>query len=1189
MEAIFTLGAMLLAAAPEGIAVAEIIGAVVMTAFTALSSLIFAPSKPKDQPFEPTQYTKREIGGTLPVVVGKRRVYGVEVFRKNDSSYPGASSRQFMQINYSVGPVAFICDTAVYGEKNIFDLGHKGAHTSVIDYRYGTPDQLPTGFGWSDIAGDPANAKNAYDSLGLKVIPNIQHPVSYSNRAGINIFMAADEQGRSQGMNVADDSLVYGLLCRRFKDTNGYYLCHVGDHNKYAEFYYDSKRYTGVIVAGTYTATELAAATQVALNGAEDDDGSGHSVTFSVSYDSSSDKFTISADTADIRLLTWTGSHRGADIWDELGIIRGARYGFDPTKSGGNDFDDIRLEGDGPYTVATFEDFSYTKTFTRNPIRICYELRTNLNTSPGVEHPDDFEQSLMYAEEQYCNGIVTNPDGSTQYDIQPTNILPVLKRVYGSDGLITGTVAKPNELLKLIDGSRAADAAPLSTTDTIKDGVKTTEVAVPQIVITLGSLRFQTNQVVLKTSNTNAQSYTVQYVDIAGYRIKRNGIYETGWLNKDWKAIPGGVGVVSGQTGNKTIAFSTLSAYAIRIVQFSAVSGNFSLSEVEVNTSGSKVKNVSRQAQAISCTVVVDAHGSGDVGRLVDGSASKEVEFIPLESAPGGDDAYYQITFPFKRTIGLVVLATNVGEPQSYTLKYQDSTGGAWTEIVTRENCQGTDYCFFEPVEMIAFRITNVIRGNGDRPFTITEIEAYDAVPSVRYTLDAVNESGQKFSEFMLRLYESFIAIPCDQYGTRFIRVERDEPAVQELNDDHIMTCRRKPTPRRDMVNQWLIRFSNELKDYESDIVTIDDLSSQVREMRYPGGGTGNVVVAREIELAACCRPMQARRLGNIIMNRARYGYWSYSITCKAGTVIAKLGDLVRINKPSSRINNKYVRIVRMVHRANHDIEIEALEHYSNIYDSPKIEAGDIEFIRDAAGANGGVIPGDVSNVSLEIDEPGDFGTGTTTMRVTFNPPDDPNFSYGNIWTNWDEAVDADGELIYRLEGTSVGDSAYAIPVNASGSVDDEYKIRVVVQAVSKSESRKELTQIVAAWERGENTAVSETAILFDGTSELTNHITAQAVAQASTGQSNQVFIGDGSTNLFNFDNPYKFGTTQIFVDGLQIGRKMTGINDGTGGSPDTYEYEEINPDQGEILFPKNAPANGAVIAVQYARATASW
>jgi len=1176
MNALITLGAMLLAAVPGGITVAEIIGAVVMTAFTALSSLIFAKKKNNDT-FEPTQYTRREVGGTIPIIVGTRRTYGVEVFRKNDSTYAGASSRQFFQIHYSIGTIAFICDSAVYGEKNLFDLGHSGAHSSVIDFRFGTNDQLPTGHGWTEIAGDPSLAKNKYDALGLKLTPDSTHAVSYSGRAGINIFLAADEDGRSQGMNIAVDSLIYGLLCRRFKDENGNYLCHVGDHNKYAEFYASSKRYTGIVNAGNYTASELADVLETALNEALDDESTGHAITFSVSYSSETDQFTIESDTENVRLLTWSGSHRGNDIWDELGMIRGARYSFDPTKTGGTNFDDLRLTGSNPYSVSTFEDFSFTKTFTRNPIRICYELRTNPNTSPGIEHWDDFAQSLMFSEEQYCNEIASNPDTSIQYDIRPVNILPMLKAIYGSDGLISGTMAKPNELLLLIDGSRTSETDATAATN---------GAYVPQIVIAFGSgsLRYDINQIVIKTNSVVAQSYKLQYVDKqahSGIKLPGTNYYE-GWSDSDWSDVTGGL--ISGSTDAvKTIAFTKVSAYGIRIIDFSAVTGNFSLSEIEVKTQSFKTsKNIAIQSTVytVSTEVVVDAFGTGDVSRLNDGSSATNVEFI---ASPSMSESYYEIRFPFKRRIGLIVLATNIGDPQSYSIYYQIATGGDWTLLETRTNSQGTDYCFVTPTEMISFRITNMSREAGN--FTITEIEAYDAIPSVRYTLDAINESGQKFSDFMLRLYESFFAIPCDQYGTRFIRVERDEPAVQELNDNHIIACKRKPTPRREMVNQWLVTFANELKDFESDIVTIDDYASQLREMQYPGGGSGNLVTPREIELLGVVRPMQAQRMGHVLKKRARYGYVTYTITCRAGAVIAKIGDIIRIHKPSARINKKYARIIRMIYRGNHEIEIEAMEHYSNVYASPQIEVGDIEFTRDSAGSSGssGVIPGDVKNVALVILEPGDYGIATPTLQVTFTPPSDSNFSHANIWINWDEAETDDGALFYRLEGTSIGDGAFTVPVNASGGIDDQYKIRVVVQAVSNTGTKKDITSIVEAWERGENTCIAETSILFDGSQALTARVAALVSSQASTGQSAKYFTGDGNQVLFDLGFAYTEGSLIVRIDGIHINKKIIGINDGTEGSPEAWEYDETDPEAGTFTF-LYPPPNGAIIGVVYAR-----
>ncbi len=1147
-----------------------IVGAIIATALSVLAQLIMMPSrKGQRDPFEPTQYTRREVGGTTPVVVGRRLTYGIEVFRKNDSTYPGASSRQFYFVVYSVGPIGFISNTRVFNERDIFALGHSGAHSALIDFRYGTLDQNPTGFGWSDIAGDPSQAKTKYDALGLMLTPDAAHPLAYVGRAGINLFLAADEQGRNQGANIAVDSIVDGLICRRFKNTDGDYVCHVGGHNQWVEYWYNNKRYAAQIEAGTYTADELAAAVQAALNAAEDDDGQTTPITFTVSTGTSENaytgetetRFTIETAAADVRLLTWTGSHRGADIWDDLGFLRGARYSFDPTKSGGNEFDDLRLAGAGPYSIMSF--YPFERVFTRNPIRICFELRTNPDVSPGIERPDDFDQALMLAEEQYCNEIVS-VGGVTQYDVQPRNVLPMLKRVYGADGLISGTTGKPSSLLYLIDGAYANAAAVTSVND-----------FVPQFGFSFGGYQaYNVTKVVVKTNNTAvAQSYQLQYTNSDPQKITGwMGIPTYGWPDNVWTNLPGGT-VIGSTDAVKTITLSSaITMRALRFVNYSAASGMFSLCEVEIITKVKQVypftkyeKNIAPNSIfiAINTKAVIDTYYSKGTNLLIDGTTTGDVKFDSVSAGEGVNGPYYEIRFPFKRTIGLIVLATNAGESQSCKIYYQAETGGEWALLADRADFKGTDYIFVTPTEMIAFRITDMAQLGFTAPLSLTEIEAYDAIPSRRYTLDAINENGEKFKDFLLRLYESFFAIPCNQFGRKWIRVERDEPPVQEINEDHVVTYQKKRLPRREKVNQWLCRYANEIQNYETDVVVIDDYASQLRQHHYPGGGTGEVISSREVEFYGVTRPMQMLRMGNVLRNRARYADRVHYLECRPGTVSAVIGDVVRLNLPSHRVRNQLVRILRIVERADFATELECVDHFADVYADTPVALGDIQFQRDAVagGSSGlpGVLPADVQNVIASASKIEADGVSSPSVSVTFTPPEDPNYSHADFWVNYNDEVDANGDRVYKhVSSQRQGDGAYAFPVDTTGAVDGAWTARVLVQSVSKTGTKKSITQIDAEFENGQNTAIGTVLILLDDTQEYYAAYLAKNGWAASQAYITEQFIADGVTTQFTIAETYKPFTVIVEVDGYTLRKKLAGVTDGTEGSQDTWEFQEL-------------------------------
>ncbi len=1167
-----------------------IVGAIIATALSVLAQLIMMPSrKGARDPFEPTQYTRREVGGTTPVIVGRRLSYGIEVFRKNDSTYPGASSRQFYQVVYSVGPIGFISNTRVFNERDIFALGHSGAHSALIDFRYGTLDQAPTGFGWGDIAGDPSQAKNKYDTLGLMVTPDAPHPLAYVGRAGLNLFLAADEQGRNQGANIAVDSVVDGLTCRRFKNSDGDYVCHVGGHNQWVEYWYNNKRYAASIEAGTYTAAELATAVQTALNAAVDDDEQATPVTFSVTtaettnaYSGEAEtRFTIETETADVRLLTWTGSHRGADIWDDLGLLRGARYSFDPTKSGGNEFDDLRLAGTGPYSLTSFHPFE--RVFTRNPIRICFELRTNPDVSPGIERPDDFDQALMLAEEQYCNEIVT-VDGVTQYDVQPRNVLPMLKRVYGADSLISGTVGKPSSLLYLIDGSYANPAPPAQ-------GSSVT--FVQQIVFPLSGFSFSINKIIVKTNNTGVgQSYKLQYTNIGQHPVTVDGRVITGWDEDEWTDITGGE--ISGSTDAiRTIEFDTIKARGIRIVDFTAASGRFSLCEVEIHSAGVIAKNIapSSNPYVLSTVAYIGTFESKGLRELVDGSTTGDLQFGTPPSGGGTTGPYYEIKFPFKRTIGLIVVATNAGESQSYKIFYQAATGGDWIELADRSDIKGTDYVFVTPTEMIAFRVTDMSRSDG-AAFTITEIEAYDAIPSRRYTVDAINENGEKFKDFLLRLYESFFAIPCNQFGRKWIRVERDEPPVQEINEDHVVTYQKKRLPRREKVNQWICRYASEIQNYETDVVVIDDYASQLRQHKYPGGGTGEVISSREVEFYGVTRPMQMLRMGNILRNRARYADRVHYLECRPGTVSAVIGDVVRLNLPSYRVNNQLVRILRIVERGDFATELECCDHFADVYADTPVALGDIQFQRDAVagGTNGlpGVLPADVRNVVAAASQVEMDGVSAPSVSVTFDAPDDPNYSHADFWVNYNDEVDDNGDRVYKhVSSQRQGDGAYAFPVDTTGAVDGAWTARVLVQAVSKTGTRKSITQIDEEYDKGQNTAIGTVLVILDDSQEYYAAYLARSSWASQQGYYTEQFIADGTTTQFTIAETYKPFSVVVEVDGYTLRPNIAGVTDGTGGSQNTWEFQELTETNQIEVYQYDAGQrdplpDGAIILAHY-------
>jgi hypothetical protein len=1095
------------------------VSAVISTALSTLAALIFAPKAPSAGPLDPTPYTRRTVGGSTPIVVGRRKTYGIEVFRKNESK-DGQSSKQFFQILYSVGPIACIYDTRVFNERNIYSLGSENQHTSVIDYRYGTIEQTPTGHGWSDIASDGDYA-GTYDSLGLFVSPDAAHSVAYTGRAGLNIFMAADEQGRSAGMNVQVDSVVNGLLCKRFKNSNGDSLCHVGDHNKYIEFYYDSKHYVGTISSGDLTASQLADAVQTALNNAMDDDSTGHSITFTVSYNSETDLFTIASDTDDVTLLTWTGSYRGGDIWDELGILRGARYNFNPTLSGGNVFEDMQISS----TISISSFHTFEKSYTRNPIRICFELRSNSFISPGIESPDDFNQAIMYQEEKYCNEIVS-VNSVIQYDINPRNILPDLHRIYGN--VVSGTVSNQQTLEYLIDGSYTNPADPA--------GGASGATFSPHIAFVSNGRSI--SEMVIRT-NSVSKTFTVQYVPITipptvvynGEQVVRMYFPESAWVTKET--------VTNSTDTEATITFSpAVQCNALRIVNFSCASGLFTLFSIVLKSGG---YGISYQ------THIYEAVSTGNLYYLQQPTNPYPVTLDGNLAGTGLSGPYYRFDFPFKRRIGLISISTNVGEPQSYTIYYQASNGGAWIQLVSRTDQKGSDLIFFDPVEMVAFAITDMSRGDGTNRFSINEVEAYDAIKSRRYTLDAVIEASEKFKDNLQRLYESFFGIPCEENGSQYIRVERDENPVQGLYSEHIVDLKKTYLPRREKINQWNLRYPNELKDFEPDIYTVDDYAGQLRSFHYPGGGTGNVINAREIEFVGATRPLQVARMGHILSNRANYADIVYVIKCLPGAITAGIGKIIKIHYPEKNVINKLARIMKIQESEDMSTEIECALHIPSVYNDAAVTPEDIAYQKDAIGSGDSQTDssGDGTIAGIVKESTSGSDVSTPMLSLVPQPPESPEFDHYKVYINKNEDTDSSGSRLWSLAAiSSKEDQSILIPIDTTGASGNQFRLRVLVQSVSRSGKAKSIREINSEFESGKSRAVIEWDMILDADADPNYQAIQSTASQAAkSGEREYRFSagGEGSGQSLIITVPaYESGSVRLYADGIRATKYST-------------------------------------------------
>lgn len=1176
-----------------------IVGAVVVTAISTLGALIFQPDRPKqgDQ-FQPTPYTKRQLGGTTPIVVGRRRVYGIEVYRFNDSNSTGASSRQFYFIIYSVGPVCFISETKVFGESKIFGLSHKvdgNWNTSVFAYYYGTDPQAQTGFGWNNIStSGRASIAALYDAYGLQFTPDSPYPVAHVGRAGINIFLAADSQGRSAGSEVSIDSVVDGILCRRFVDDSDDPLCYVADHNKWVEFTHNNKHYTGSIASNTYTAADLATAATTAMNNAVDDDDAGHAITFTVSYSSGTDKFTISSDTSGVVLLTWKGAHRDELIYDDLGILKGARYSFDPYQAsgtidyshGGNTFDDIQLTGAGPYTVTSY--FTFTKSYTRNPIRILYELRTNPSYSPGLERPDDFSQDLMLEEEKYCDGIVT-VDSVAQYDIQPRNVMRMF------DPLVSGTPTTSNitintdsntknkgDLLKLVDGSYTESVQLVSSNVSGSGTVSAKNVfgdladsdiaiAIPLNVTTLkarGAYRIK-----IYVNHGDAQTYTLEVLENATYRD---------------------CGTQTDVTGDQTIDVNFAGVTGptfLRISNFSRTGGsNFAIAKVEMffqlSTGTFSSQNMlSRVGRLIRLhnTVFIgnaDATYGGEINNLMIHDGSLDFEFASVNTSTAG----ISFTFPFIRTIGKIVIATNNNEEMDYTIQYKATSAASWVTIPdagTQSDIQGSNVVTFSPLSMIAFQITDFVRGDGSRPFEITEVEAYDAIPSRRYALDAEITSGERWSQILERLYESCFAIPCERAGKKLIIIERDEDPVQEINENHIIGFQKKPMARRDKVSQWILYYYNELKNYEKDPFVVDDFSAQLRDYNYPGGGTGQINNSRDIDMIGVTRPQQIARMGNIIRERARCGDKVFIVDITPGSLVANAGNIIRLTNKAYRVDSKLVRIQKYIIKKGEHITIECSEHTPEVYDDVAFSYTDElfqrNFVNDSGGSDSSATPGDASDVQIEFNDVPVDGTTIPQAQVTFVPPQSTSFSYANVWVNWNDATDAASNRVWKHQGiVNQGDISAGFPIDTDNSLDGTVaRARVLLQSVSTGGSSRSVDAINADYEAGTSSAVIELDIPLDHEGTYLTEYANQLSSKTHEKRFLYPFTGDGTSDDITVSE-YAPGTTFLFVNGQSWLRK----SDTTSTE---YWYEEVaSSGDYTIIRPRYPIDNGTPCFVVY-------
>jgi len=189
---------------------------------------------------------------------------------------------------------------------------------------------------------------------------------------------------------------------------------------------------------------------------------------------------------------------------------------------------------------------------------------------------------------------------------------------------------------------------------------------------------------------------------------------------------------------------------------------------------------------------------------------------------------------------------------------------------------------------------------------------------------------------------------------------------------------------------------------------------------------------------------------------------------------------------------------------------------------------------------------------------------------------------------NYNDEIDESGERVYKHVSSQMqGDGSYAFPVDTTGAVDGVWTARVLVQAVSKTGTRKIITQIDAEYEKGQNTAIGTVLVILDDTQEYYAAYLAKNGWAASQAYITEQFIADGVTTQFTIAETYRPFTVIVEVDGYTLRPKLAGVTDGTEGSQDTWEFQELTETNQIEVYQYNAGIrdplpDGSIILAHY-------
>ena len=300
-----------------------------------------------------------------------------------------------------------------------------------------------------------------------------------------------------------------------------------------------------------------------------------------------------------------------------------------------------------------------------------------------------------------------------------------------------------------------------------------------------------------------------------------------------------------------------------------------------------------------------------------------------------------------------------------------------------------------------------------------------------RGRLDLVIDSFRPWLDNLQDMMATFGGFLVTDGRKFFLRVEKDETAVQAFTDDNItnlsyQTFTKESRPNR-IIGQYvdITAQGNDARTRAS----IDDLTDQATNPRG--------IVPQEVGLLGIQRQSQAIREITKILNDARTNWYTISFLTDINAIAIEPGDVITVKHPvlGDGLTTFKFRVFRIQEAGNHQVKIIAKAHTASVYND--------EFEQQ-------VVTLDYTIPKNPFDPVADV-TGLSVQAVGFLQKDGAFVS--NLQVTWTEPIETLGLKHYLLEWEEDG-GAFEEKLNVFpgvtkatiplAKVDSSYRVKVI-------------------------------------------------------------------------------------------------------------------------------------------------